>query len=682
MSLDLAVSADALGADFEWTWSVLTEEHRPDAAVTVSEWADKHRHLSTKASAEPGLWRTARTPYLRAIMDDLSSYSPVETVVVKKGAQVGLSECGLNFVGYVIHHAPGPALYVMPTVEMAQKISKTRLQPMISASPSLLERIPPVKSTKDASNALLSKDFPGGVLMLTGANSASGLRSMPIRYLVLDEVDGYPASADDDGDPVNLAIKRTANFVRRKIFMLSTPGVSGRSRISKAFADGDQRYFHVACEGCGTLQPITWPQIRWPKGEPDKAKFVCREVDHCNTGPASETHPNGGPHEHAEHAKERLMAAGAWAATAEAKRPGLRSYHVSSLYSPWQTWADLAQQFLECHGPDGRADPSQLQVFVNTVLGEEWNEGGETVSADGLLALREDWGPVVPSAVAVLTAGIDVQNDRLEVEVVGWGKDEESWSIETRVFVGDPSEVAVWDTLDEFLKRRWDHAGYPQGLSIQAGCIDTGGSHTARVYAWAHPRSSRKIWAIKGSKEYRAPVWPKRPSRTRKSGTNFYMVGVSAAKDIIYKRLARVGAEHTGAGSCHFGGDWDQERFEQLTAEIKRIKYLNGFAVPYWWKPDGARNEALDCRVYAYAALQSLVQMGLKLNAQALIVAQKVAKIAKEGAIPAVAVQIEPVSPPEMPNSAEPAPEKPKPPDRPAPQRRRKRPRVSLPAFN
>lgn len=675
MSLDLTVASDDLGEDFEWAWSVMADEHRPDAAVTVSEWADKHRHLSTKASAEPGLWRTDRTPYLRAIMDDLSSYSPVETVVVKKGAQVGLSECGLNFVGYVIHHAPGPALYVMPTVEMAQKISKTRLQPMIAASPSLLDRIPPVKSSKDASNALLSKDFPGGVLMLTGANSASGLRSMPIRYLVLDEVDGYPASADDDGDPVNLAIKRTANFVRRKIFMLSTPGVSGRSRISKAFADGDQRYFHVACEGCGTLQPITWKQIKWPKGEPEKARFVCREVGHCNTG------PDGGPHEHAEHAKERLMRAGSWLPTAEPKRAGLRSYHVSSLYSPWQTWADLAQQWVACHGPDGRADPALLQVFVNTALGEEWNEGGESVSADGLLGLREDWGPVLPAKVAVLTAGIDVQDDRLEVEVVGWGKDEESWSIDTQVFVGDPSEVSVWDRLDEYLKRSWPHVAYQTGQTIQAACIDTGGSHTARVYAWAHPRSGRKIWAIKGSKEYRAPVWPKRPSRTRKSGTNFYMVGVSAAKDIIYKRLARVGPAAEGAGACHFGEDWDQERFEQLTVEVKRIKFLHGHGVPYWWKPDGARNEALDCRVYAYAALQSLVSMGLKLNAQAVIVAQKVAKAEKEGKKPEIPVEIDQKTAETPKPEVEAPPQAAEPPRKPPPQRKRKRPRVSLPGF-
>lgn len=627
---DAVAQPEGMSPDFAYVWSVAAEAFQPDAAVTVSEWSDAHRVLSSKASAEAGPWRTIRTPYLREIMDSLSSYSTVETVAVQKGAQVGLSECGLNFCGYVIHHAPGPALYVMPTVEMAQKLSKTRLQPMISASPSLLERIPPSRSgDKDAGNSQLSKDFPGGVLMLTGANSASGLRSMPIRYLVLDEVDAYPASADDEGDPVNLAIKRTANFVRRKIFALSTPGVKGFSRIAKMFANGDQRYFCVACDECGEVQPFRWRPplgpdrkptefggVRWPKGRPDLAMWQCA----------------GCGHEHAEHRKIPLMEAGSWVATAEAKRPGLRSYHVSSLYSPWQTWAECAQQFMDCHGDDGRPDPSLLQVFVNTVLGEEWEDiSGERVDADGLIGKTEDWGPILPAKVAVLTAGIDVQDDRIEVETVGWGADEESWSIETEILTGDPAQTDIWDRLDAVLDRKRAHPGYPKGISVQASCIDTGGSHTARVYAWAHARSHRKIWAIKGSKEYRAPVWPKRPSRTRKSGGNFYMVGVSAAKETIYKRLTRVGPTASGAGACHFGKDWDLERFGQLTAEVKRIKYLNGHPVPYWWKQDGKRNEALDCRVYSYAALQSLIAMGLRLNAHAMVVAAKVAEAVREG---------------------------------------------------
>ena len=638
----------------EWALSVLLDEYRPEPAFTVSEWADEHRVLSTKGSAEAGPWRTARTPYLREIMDCLSSYSTVETVAVMKGAQIGFSEAALNFTGYCIHHAPGPALYVMPTVETVKRISKTRLDPMIEASPALQERIPPARS-RDSSNTIFSKEFMGGVLILTGANSASGLRSMPIRYLVLDEVDAYPLNADNEGDPVNLAIKRTAAFLRRKIFMLSTPGVKGFSRIGKAFRDGDQRYFNVTCDGCGVVQPITWRPpptadgkpgklggIRWPKGRPEEARWECA---HCG-------------HKHEEHRKAVLMANGEWVPTAESQKPGFRSYHLSSLYSPWQSWADCAREFLDCHGADGRADPSLLQVFVNTVLGEEWEEAGEAVRPDGLMGLREDWGPVLPAKIAVLTAGVDVQNDRLEVEIVGWGRDEESWGVDYEVFIGDPAQDDVWERLDAYLKRRWPHPGFEKGLSVQAACVDTGGSHSARVYAFCHARTARKVWAIKGSTIYAAPIWPKKPSRTRKSGTNFYMVGVSAAKEIVFKRLARVGPEATGTGACHFSVDRDESYFAQLTVEVIRTKYINGFPQKYWWKPDGARNEALDCRAYAIAALHSLLAMGLKLNAQAAIVDAKVAEIAREGGFQPEASPKPAAAPPGAPPTSPPPPKR------------------------
>lgn len=605
-------------SDHDWALAVLCEESRPDAAVTVSEWADQHRVLSSKASAEPGLWRTDRTPYLREIMDSLSSYSTVEAVAVMKGAQIGMSEAGLNFVGYCIHHSPGPALYVMPTVETVKRISRTRLDPMIEASPALQERIPPARS-RDSSNTMFSKEFLGGVLILTGANSASGLRSMPIRFLVLDEVDAYPLNADGEGDPVNLAIKRTDTFLRRKIFMLSTPGLKGYSRIGKAFREGDQRYFNVTCDACGHQQPIRWGDIKWPKGEPHKAVFACSECGH----------------EHAEHRKGDLLANGEWVPTAEPKRVGLRSYHLSSLYSPWKSWGDCASEFLACFGDEGKADPALLQVFVNTVLGEEWEDtSGEKVDSAGLMDSREEFGPELPAKVAILTAGIDVQDDRLEVEIVGWGRDEESWSIEHRIVFGDPSAPQVWQDVDEILLGTWAHPGLPEGMRITAACLDTGGHHTLAAYAFVKDREKRKIWGIKGAKDYRAPIWPRRPSKNNKGKINLFSVGVSAAKDAIYKRLARTGPDFSGAGACHFPMERDAEYFEQLTAEVKRTKYQNGFPVPYWWKPDGKRNEALDLRVYAYAALHGLLSMGLKLNATAEAVARRVMD-ASAGALPA-----------------------------------------------
>lgn len=590
---------------------------RPDPPVTVSEWADTHRVLSSVASAEPGRWRTKRTPYLRAIMDDLSSYSTVQEVVVMKGAQVGLSEAGLNFVGYAIHHAPGPAMYVMPTVETVKRLSKTRLDPMIEASPALSERIAPSRS-RDAGNTIFAKEYPGGALILTGANSAAGLRSMPIRQLVLDEVDAFPPSADDEGDPVNLAKARTQTFARRKILLLSTPTIKGFSRIGAAFREGNQRYYHVPCDGCGTLQPIFWQQIKWPKGEPEAAVFECRECGH----------------QHEEHRKGDLLseARGAeWVPSAEPKRAGVRSYHLSSLYSPWKSWGECAVEFMAA-----KDDPPRLQVFVNTVLGEEWDEAdSEAIDAEGLLARREEYAAVVPHEVALLTAAVDVQDDRLEFLLVGWGRDEESWAIEHRIISGDPSAPAVWATLDELLDQAWPHPSEPdKGMRIAATCVDTGGHHTQRAYEFCRGKSSRRIWPIKG-RAGRHPIWPRRPSRNNKGKVPLFLIGVDAAKDTIVKRLPKMG--QPGPGSPHYPMDFDAEFFEQLTAERRRTKYRAGQPILYWWKPDGARNEALDLSVYAYAALQGLIAMGLRLNLRARQVAERAADNIREGLAPAAA---------------------------------------------
>jgi len=607
------MEAEQSSADYEWALGLIWSELRSEPAFTVSEWADEHRKLSSEASAEPGAWRTSRTPYLREIMDCLSSYSAIETVAVMKGAQIGMSETALNALGYFIHHAPGPILYVLPTLDVVAKFSRGRLDTMITESPALLERIPKARS-RDSVNSVDEKKFPGGILYLAGANSPASLRSLPIRYLLLDEVDAYPISAGEEGDPVNLASKRTSAFYRRKILMLSTPKLKDTSRIGSAFREGDQRYYMITCDGCGAEQPIMWKQIKWPKGEPQKAVFRCA---HCG-------------HDHEEHRKIQLLENGEWRPTAEAKKPAYRSYHLSSLYSPWATWASIAQEFVDCHGADGKADPAKLQVFVNTNLGEEWDEPGERVDAEGLIGLREEYGPVLPERIAVLTLGVDVQPDRLEAEVVGWGADEESWSIETHVLLGDPEQDHVWDALNDLRRKRFAHPGYSgEGLRIQACCVDTGGSNTARVYAYAAKWHHEKVWAIKGSKTFAAEIWPKKPSRTKKSGTNFFMIGVSAAKQAIYRRLGRTGATHSGAGACHFGMHNDQEYFDQLTAEVLKTKILNGFPTKYWWKPDKKRNEALDMRVYAFAALKGLIAMGLKLNNHALVVAGKVKEMAR-----------------------------------------------------
>lgn len=560
----------------------------PDPILTVDDWANRHRVLSSVASSEPGRWQTSRTPYLAEVMESLSSTSRCERVVLMAGGQVGKTECGLNWVGYVIQHAPGPMLLVQPTVEGAKRVSKQRVDPLIEASSELSSRVKDPRS-RDSGNTQLMKEFPGGVLILTGANSAVGLRSMPVRYLFLDEVDGYPGDADGEGDPVALAVQRAATFINRKVYLCSTPTMKGFSRIESAYLESDQRIYEVPCDHCGKFSQIQWRNIKWPKDAITEAAWHCPECDG----------------HHPEYRKPALLANGRWVAKAEGDGKTV-GFHLSSLYSPWLTWGEIAQ---EHHA--AKDDPVRLKVWVNTKLAETWEDReGETLDAEGLMERREVYGPAIPAEVAVLTCGIDVQDDRLELELVGWGRDGESWSIDFKVLWGDPSAPDTWSQLDAYLGTRFAHETLPGGLTIDAACLDTGGHHTLAAYAFAKGRERKRIWAIKG-RAGKHPIWPKRPSRNNKGKVNLFMIGVDTAKEAIYARLKKDGA---GPGAMHFPMDRDADYFEQLTAERIRTKYVKGFPQRYWWKPDGRRNEALDCRVYAYAALHGLLAMGMSLN--------------------------------------------------------------------
>ncbi|SEG36945.1 phage terminase large subunit family protein, partial [Jhaorihella thermophila] len=330
----------------------------PDPWLTVSEWADRHRWLSSRASAEPGRYRTDRTPYMRAIMDALSPGHSAQRVVFMKAAQVGATEAGNNWIGFVIHHAPGPMLAVQPTVELAKRNSRQRIDPLIEESPALKERVRPARA-RDSGNTQLSKEFAGGVLVMTGANSAVGLRSMPARYVFLDEVDAYPASADEEGDPVALAEARSLTFAhRRKVFLVSTPTIRGLSRIEREYEASDQRRFFVPCPHCGAMQWLRFERLRWEKGKPETAAYHC---DACEE-----------PIE--EHHKPAMLAAGEWRATAKPRDARTVGFHLSALYSPpgWKSWADIARDKEAAAGSD-----EAERVFRNTVLGETWIETGD-----------------------------------------------------------------------------------------------------------------------------------------------------------------------------------------------------------------------------------------------------------------------------------------------------------------
>ena len=561
---------------------------QPDPDITVSEWADDNRVLSQKASAEPGRWRTDRTPYLRDIMDDLSPYSSVMSVAFMAGAQVGKTETGNNWLGYIMHHAPGPTMMVQPTVDTAKRVSKQRLAPMIEETPALREIVRDNRS-RDSGNTQLAKEFPGGILIISGANSAVGLRSMPVRYLFCDEIDGYPMDVDGEGDPVQLAEKRTTTFARRKIFKCSTPTVRDMSRIEREFLAGDQRRYFVPCPHCDHRQWLRWANIKWSSDDPKSAAYACEAC-----GVLIE-----------ERFKPQMLAGGVWRPMAACADPRIRSYHLSSLYSPlgWKSWSDIVAEFLAAKG-----DAPSLKTWVNTVLGETWEEEyAARVDADGLMSRMEPYEPgVAPEGVLAITAGVDMQDNRAAIVLIGWGEGEESWRIVHQEIGGDPSKPELWLEIDKALAPVRHASGVM--MPIAAVAIDSGGHFTHEVYQFARERRRRHVLAIKGQSQRGKPAIGK-PSKvdlnwkgqTVKGGAEVYPVGSDTIKSLIYGRLK---FNVPGAGYYHFHDGLGAEYFEQLTAERLVTRYTRGFPIREWTKKPGARNEALDCEVYAYAALQ------------------------------------------------------------------------------
>jgi phage terminase large subunit GpA-like protein len=564
---------------------VQAEAWRRPPALSVSEWADAHRMLSSEASAEPGQWRTSRVPYMRAIMDALSPSNPTERVVVMKGAQLAGTEAILNALGYLIHYAPGPALLVQPTVEVAQRFSKQRLTPMIEATPVLKERVREARS-RDSGNTILVKQFPGGLVIITGANSAAGLRSMPIRYLECDEIDEYPGDVEGQGDPISLAEKRTSTFANRKVLLVSTPTLKGFSRIEAEFAVSDQRRYFIRCPFCGHWDSIRWPRIRWDEGRPETVHLLCAQCDGVIE----------------ERMKGELLGAGEWRATAQGDGH-TAGFHLSGLYSPlgWVSWERIVREFLEADAAAKRGDVTLLKTWINTRLGEAWEERGEAVEPEAILARAERYAAEVPNGVGVLVASVDVQGDRLEAQVMGFGKGEESWLIAWQQFPGDPEDQRLWWELDRFLRQIFTHQS-GRKLRIQCTAIDSGGHHSEQVYRFCKARLGRRVFAIRGGSERGKPVVD-RPTRNNRYRTPLYTLCVDTAKEMISSRL-KITAP--GPGYLHLPEWVDAEYVAQLTAEKKIRKYLKGKgSVPEWVKIR-ERNEALDLTVYCLAALYIL----------------------------------------------------------------------------
>lgn len=589
MALARTIAFDALGGGL-----------KPDPRLTVSEWADANRILSSVSSSEAGPWRTDRTPYLREIMDSLSSTCPVNEIVFCKGAQIGGTEAGNNWIGYVIAHSPGPMLCLMPTDKTAEANVRLRIDPLIDGSPSIRAKVPK-RGSKEGGNTLERKDFPGGVLNIRGANAAANLRSLPIKFLFEDEIDGYELDLEGEGDPISLAEVRTRTFgSMRKVFKVSTPTIEGQSRIWEAYENSDQRRYFVPCPHCGEMQTIEWQRIQWKSD---------REA------PWLECDANGCVIE--ERHKPRMLKLGEWRATAACDDPHKRGYHLSALYSPlgWYSWGQARDDLLKAkRRAKEDKDVSLLKTWVNTVLGECWAEKGEAPPWEALYGRREGYSRnVVQAGGLVLTAAADVQKDRIEVEIRAWGPRLESWSVDHRIIPGDPSrhdgDRSPWPAMDALLSESWPHElGGRIGITTLA--VDSS-DETQSVYNWARNYPPTRVMAVKGSSKPISALIsvPKKmevryDGKVLPNGVSLWIVGSSIAKSELYGWLRQSKPEPGEAfptGWIHWPADYSEEFFKQLTAEQLVSKTVKGFRT-YSWEKTRERNEALDLHVYNRAA--------------------------------------------------------------------------------
>lgn len=554
---------------------------KPPPDMTVSEWADEYRRLSQESSASPGRWRTSVVEYLREPMDMVGD-PRVRRITLMTSAQVGKSSFLENVIAYFMHLDPCPILNVQPTLEAVKMFSKERLAPMLRDTPVLRGLVKEARS-RDSGNTLFTKQFPGGTLAMVGANAPAGLASRPIRLVTCDEVDRYERSAGSEGDPINLAIKRTTTFWNRVILFVSTPGNKSDSRIEEEYNESDMRQRHCPCPHCGAFQVLRWAQVRWDSGDPDSARYEC---EHC---------------EEPWDDRERIVAVreGKWIA----QKPfnGNVGYHLSQLYSPFAPLSDGVRDFLS-----SRKNPELMKTWVNTFLGETWEEKGQRLEWSDLLDHREEWVGDMPEEVTVVTQAVDVQDDRFEIERVGWGDDERSWSLSYDVIYGDLSTPEPWAELRSKLLETMVHPIFGE-VSPRMTCIDQGGHYTSKVQEFAHglPRVNA-IYGVGGA----GKAMVGKPTRNNAMGYPAFPLGVDTIKELVANRL-KVGDAEV-AGYCSFPHDRDEAYFQGITAEELRTKYVRGFKKMEWAKVR-ARNEPFDLRVYNTAALEML---RIDINAQ------------------------------------------------------------------
>lgn len=561
---------------------------KPDPIMTVSEWADSFRILP-EVSAEPGKFRMSRTPYNKEISDRLSVTDPAQVIIFKKCSQIGATETGNNWLGYLIHLVPGPMLYAMPTDTMMKDTSKNRIQKMIDSTPEVRAKVKKTKA-KESSNTIQYKEFEGGFVKMVGANSPVGLASTAVRYFYGDEIDRYPLNVSGEGSAIDLARTRCVTFgARKKIFLTSTPTKKGQSAIDNEFEKTGQRYFHIPCPFCGAEQVLDFSQLKWDKGNYEKVLYECL---HCKEMIS-------------ERYKKQMLEAGRWIAKHPEKEDKITyGYHINALYSPpgMYTWGEMAKDF-----DDSEGDIPKRITFVNTKLGETYEEEGILPEWEMLYAQRETYNQkTVKPNVAFITAGVDVQADRLEIEIVGWMKGKCSQSIDYRIISGDTASQDPWQKLANVLQETFSRSDGAQ-LSIAMMAIDTG-YNTSHVYDFCLKYiGTGRVIPVKGSDSlgmmFSAPKAVQYTSRGEKiNSIKVYHIGVSMIKSELYGWLKLVKKDNEIPNGFCFFPQYDEAYFRGLTAErFEMVTNKKGFTT-FQWVKKYKRNEPLDCRVYARAA--------------------------------------------------------------------------------
>lgn len=545
---------------------------KPPPDLKPSEWAEQNIRIPI-GNAVPGLIRFDHAPYQREPLD-MTANPECQRITLMWSAQVGKTTLALCAQGYKIGQDPQSQIMMQPSQGDLGTWLETKFNPLVATNDEL-ERLIAKPRGREGVNNQRMKSYPGGFLMFSWSGSPKTMRGRSAPFIVCDETDGYDKSTE--GHPVSLLWQRAATFGdRRKLLEISTPTIKGGSWIESAFDEGDQRRFYVPCADCGAKQPLEWANVTWDEGEPQTAKYACRN---CGV-----MWGDG----------ERIAAIrkGEWRAREQFK--GHASYHLNELYSCFRKLGDIAQSFLE------KKRAGDLQTFVNVSLAETWEEQGEGVDRHILQTRVEDWGAFWPEQTVLAVAGIDVQDDRLELEILGIGRDEETWSLAYHVIRGDPSSNQVWQDLDEILFATYRTADGRE-MAIRCACIDTGGHHTQSTYKYIKPREGRRVFGIKGVGGEGRPLVG-RPAKNNIGKIRLFPVGADTAKELVYSRLRIT---EPGPGYCHFPADRESEYFDQLTSEQLVTKYVRGHAKRTWVKTR-RRNEALDVRCYAMAALYIL----------------------------------------------------------------------------